>query len=166
MTNEIDLVRRHWTLSAQGASAPWEELTGDPAGVDYREVDAGGTGYMANAELDPLFSKPFVDSLAASYLGSTSAKDPAVDLLQADYSGLPPMIIQAGADETLVDDSHVLDGLARRAGVESHLEVFPGQLHSFQMAAGRAPVADEAIAKLATWAREHLLGPATTPLSA
>lgn len=102
-----------------------------------------------NADVDPLFSKPFVDGLARSYLGATDARDPAVDLLQADYAGLPPMIIQAGGDETLLDDSRVLDGLARKAGVESHLEVFPGQQHSFQMAAGRLPVADEAIRKLA-----------------
>ncbi len=119
--------------------SPWVDLT------------QSGASYTANAEADPLFSKPFVDGLASSYLGSTDAKDPAVDLLQADYRGMPPMIIQAGGDETLLDDSRALAGLARQARVESHLEVFPGQLHSFQMAAGRVPVADEAIAKLAKW---------------
>src|SRR5690242_1568253 len=46
MTPETDPVRRHWTLSAQGANEPWEALTADPARVDYREVDAGGTSAM------------------------------------------------------------------------------------------------------------------------
>src|SRR5690242_16573531 len=46
MTPETDPVRRHWTLSAQGANEPWEALTADPAGVDYRDVDAGGTAAM------------------------------------------------------------------------------------------------------------------------
>jgi epsilon-lactone hydrolase len=282
MTNEIDPVRRHWMLSARGASEPWEALTADPAGVDYQEVDAGGTAamwiepagadpdtvlfyihgggfvsgglsthrrmvghlatalgakallvtygyapehvypaqlddvtrayewlahdgqtliggdscggwlalslalslalparqrvaglllispwvdltqsgasYTTNADRDPLFAKAFVDGLAGSYLGATDAKDPAVDLLQADYTGLPPLVIQAGGDETLLDDSRLLDGLARRAGVESHLEVFPGQLHSFQMAAGRSAVADDAIRKLAQGGKRAVQG--------
>jgi epsilon-lactone hydrolase len=42
---------------------------------------------------------------------------------------------------------------ARKAGVEVRLEVFEGMLHTFQMAAGRAPEADDAIGKLADWVR-------------
>jgi epsilon-lactone hydrolase len=45
---------------------------------------------------------------------------------------------------------------ARKAGVEVRLEVFEGMLHTFQMAAGRAPEADDAIGKLADWVRPKL----------
>jgi acetyl esterase/lipase len=44
----------------------------------------------------------------------------------------------------------------RHAGVDVQLDVFPGQQHSFQMAAGRAPEADDAIGKLAQWMRPRL----------
>jgi acetyl esterase/lipase len=66
------------------------------------------------------------------------------------------MSIQVGGDETLLDDSRVLHALVQKAGVESKLEVFPGQLHTFQMAAGRVPVADEAIAKLGKWVQPRI----------
>ncbi len=45
---------------------------------------------------------------------------------------------------------------ARQAGVDVKLDIFPGMLHSFQMAAGRAPEADEAIRMLAAWLKPHL----------
>jgi hypothetical protein len=49
------------------------------------------------------------------------------------------MHIQVGGDEALLDDSRVLEGLATAAGVDATLDVVPGQLHTFQMAAGRLP---------------------------
>ena len=85
-----------------------------------------------------------------------SAKEPDVDVLRADLTGLPPVHLQVGGDETLLDDSRAFHTRARAAGVESHLQVFPGQLHTFQMAAGHLPVADEAIADLAGWLRPRL----------
>jgi epsilon-lactone hydrolase len=45
---------------------------------------------------------------------------------------------------------------ARKAGVDVRLDVFPGMLHTFQMAAGRAPEADDAIRKMADWVRPRL----------
>jgi monoterpene epsilon-lactone hydrolase len=76
--------------------------------------------------------------------------------LYADLSGLPPIYIQVGGDETLLDDSRRFAELAGNAGVGVRLEIFPGQQHTFQMAAGRAPEAVEAIRKLAEWVRPKL----------
>jgi len=45
---------------------------------------------------------------------------------------------------------------AKKAGVDVRLDVFPGQQHTFQMAAGRAPLADEAIRRMADWVRPKL----------
>ena len=61
-----------------------------------------------------------------------------------------------GGDETLLDDARLLDERARKADVDSRLDVFPGMLHTFQMAAGRAPEADDAIRAMATWLRPKL----------
>src|SRR5262245_49395020 len=76
--------------------------------------------------------------------------------LYADLAGFPPIFLQAGGDETLVDDSRMFAERARQAGVEVTLDVFPEMLHSFQMMAGRAPEADDAIRRLAEWVRPKL----------
>lgn len=122
------------------------------------DLSQSGRSYRTNAATDPFFRKPVVDRLAAGFLGPASPTDPDVDLLRADLTGLPPMYLQAGGDETLLDDSRMLHAGARRAGVESRLDVFPGQLHTFQMAAGRTAAADEAIRSLAGWVRPRLAG--------
>jgi acetyl esterase/lipase len=83
-------------------------------------------------------------------------RDPLASPLYADLSGLGPIYIQAGGDETLLDDARQLAEHARRAGVDTRLDVFPDMLHTFQMAAGRAPEADEAIRRMATWVRPKL----------
>lgn len=120
------------------------------------DLSQGGASYLANAEDDPFFAKPLVDALAGMFLGGASAKDTELDLLQADYTGLPPIYIQVGGDETLLDDSRTLHGLATATGVDATLDVVPGQLHTFQMAAGRLARADEAVATLAAWVKPHL----------
>ena len=66
------------------------------------------------------------------------------------------MYIQAGEDEALADEARLFDEAARKAGVDVRLDIFPGMLHTFQMAAGRAPEADDAISRLAGWVRPRL----------
>lgn len=138
--------RRRRPPAALALVSPWVDLT------------QSGSTYRTNAATDPLFHKPFVDGLAATFLGPTSPTDPTVDLLQADLTGLPPMAVQAGGAETLLDDSRTLHARARAAGVPSRLEVFPGQQHTFQMAAGRTEVADRAVTSLGEWLRRRVAG--------
>jgi monoterpene epsilon-lactone hydrolase len=83
-------------------------------------------------------------------------RDPLASPLYADLSGLGPIDNQAGGDETQLDDARRHAEHARRAGVDTRLDVFPDMLHTFQMAAGRAPEADEAIRRMATWVRPKL----------
>ena len=68
--------------------------------------------------------------------GAADPRDPRVNPLYADLTGLGPIYIQVGGDETLLDDARRLDEHARQAGVDVRLDVFPGMLHTFQMAAG------------------------------
>jgi monoterpene epsilon-lactone hydrolase len=82
--------------------------------------------------------------------------DPYVSPISADLTGLSPVYLQVGGDEGLLDDSVVFADRARKAGVEAKIDVFPDMLHSFQMAAGRAPEADDPIARLAARARPIL----------
>jgi monoterpene epsilon-lactone hydrolase len=56
----------------------------------------------------------------------------------------------------LLDDSRLFAGRSKEAGVDVRLDIFPEMLHTFQMAAGRAPEADDAISRLAEWVRPKL----------
>jgi monoterpene epsilon-lactone hydrolase len=128
----------------------------------WHDLSASGLSYQANREKDVFFQKATVEMLAAQVLGGVDARHPFASPVFADLTGLPPICLQAGEDETLLDDSRTLADRATAAGVEVRLEVFPGMLHSFQMMAGRAPEADDAIGRLARWVRPKLglAGPA------
>jgi epsilon-lactone hydrolase len=121
------------------------------------DLTVSAPSFETNRDKDALFQKFSVDMLAANFLGDAGdRRDPYASPLHADLAGLPPMYLQAGADETLVDESRLFADKAKAAGVEVRLDVFREMLHSFQMMAGRAPEADDAIARLAEWVRPKL----------
>jgi acetyl esterase/lipase len=121
-------------------------------------VDMAVTGetMLSNHGKDELFNKSWVRELAANFLGDTDSRDPLVNPLHADLAGLGPIYVQVGDQELLLDDARRLVERAERAGVDVRLDVFPEQQHSFQMMAGRAPEADDAIGRLAAWVRPEL----------
>jgi monoterpene epsilon-lactone hydrolase len=137
-------------LRAPGAAAlllmsPWVDM----------EVSADT--FDTNAATDVFFTREMVQGLVKAYLqNAESPTDPLVNALHADLAGLPPTFVQVGTDETGVADSRRLAARARTAGVEVRLDEFAGQLHTFQMAAGRTPVADDAIRRFAAWVRPKL----------
>jgi monoterpene epsilon-lactone hydrolase len=112
--------------------------------------------FTTNREKDLFFTKATVDWAASNFLGDVDRRDPYASPLYADLKGFPPIFLQAGADETLVDESRMFTERAREAGVEVRLDVFPEMVHSFQMMAGRAPEADDAIGRFAEWVRPRL----------
>ncbi|HEY4180942.1 MAG TPA: alpha/beta hydrolase [Kofleriaceae bacterium] len=124
------------------------------------DMTVSAHSYETNAEKDPFFQRAVVDWLAMNICGEANRQNPLASPLHADLHGLPPLYLQAGSAETLVDETRMLADRAHRAGVEARVDVFPDMLHSFQMMAGRAPEADDAIAKLAQWVRPKLGLPA------
>ncbi|WP_132114685.1 alpha/beta hydrolase [Actinocrispum wychmicini] len=121
------------------------------------DMEVIGESYTTNRDRDPYFYQESVRQFAGLFLGENGdPREPFANPLYADLSGLGPIYIQVGADETLLDDAHRLAEHARTAGVDVRLDVFPGMLHTFQMAAGRAPEADDAIRRMAEWARPRL----------
>jgi acetyl esterase/lipase len=120
------------------------------------DLAATGASFVTNREKDPFFAKSTVEWLASNFVGDGNRRDPSANPLDADLAGFPPIYLQAGGDEALVDDSRMFAERAKQAGVEVRFDVFPEMLHSFQMMAGRAPEADEAIRRLAEWVRPKL----------
>ena len=121
------------------------------------DMEVVGASMESNNGKDLLLNRAWVKSLAGMFLGeSGNPRDPYANPLYADLKGLPPVYMQAGGDEVLLDDSQRLAECAREAGVDVKLDIFPGMQHTFQMAAGRAPESDDAISRLVEWVRPKL----------
>ncbi len=120
--------------------------------------DPEGTGKSLdiNADKDCIVSKEVLANMSAMFLGGVSSKDPLANLLQADISGLPPIYIQVGEDEALLDDSLRFGELAKKGGVDIKVDVFPEMQHVFHFMAGNAPEADDAIEKMSDWVRPKI----------
>jgi epsilon-lactone hydrolase len=137
----------------QGLPLPAAALLMSPC-VD---METTGESYDTNREKDPFFKPEVVRGIIGNFLGEgADLRDPLANPLYADLSGFGPLYIQAGGDETLADDACLLDEHARKSGVDTRLDIFPDMLHTFQMAAGRAPEADDAIGRMADWVRPRL----------
>jgi acetyl esterase/lipase len=122
----------------------------------WLDMALSAPSFETNRQKDPFFTKQTVGWLVSNVFGDGDPRDAYASPLYADLKGFPPIYLQAGADEALVDESRMFADKAKQAGVDVRIEVFPEMLHSFQMMAGRAPEADDAIRRLAEWVRPKL----------
>jgi acetyl esterase/lipase len=111
----------------------------------YVDLTLAGATMETKREADPLFTPEAFPARVADY---TSGQDPALGLISpvfADLSGLPPLVIQAGSHEVLLDDAVRLARQAATADVEVTLDVTPRVPHVFQ---AYHAILDEAAAAL------------------
>jgi len=111
----------------------------------YADLTLAGTSMETRREVDPLLSREALQARVGDY---TSGHDAALGLISpvfADLSGLPPLIIQAGTHEVLLDDALRLAQRAATADVEVTLDITPQVPHVFQ---AYHPILDEATAAL------------------
>jgi len=101
--------------------SPWTDLTGNSETMTTR------------AAQDPMVQKAGLLAMAALYLNGKDAKTPLASPLFADLRGLPPMLIQVGDHETLLDDSRTLEKNAKAAGVDVTLEVWDEMIHVWHL---------------------------------
>jgi acetyl esterase/lipase len=93
----------------------------------------------------PSVSVDQLRGFAEAYLAGHPADDPLLDPLGADLTGLPPMLIQGGTGDVIVEDAHRLAEHARRHGVDVRLELYPVDTHDFQIFWSFLPEAAEAV---------------------
>ncbi|MBR1211697.1 alpha/beta hydrolase [Bradyrhizobium sp. JYMT SZCCT0180] len=123
----------------------------------WTDLAATGASFVSRAEADPIHQRPMILALAKNYLGGQGDPcDPLVSPLYADLARLPPLLIQVGDRETVLDDSIMFADLARAAGVDVHLEVWDGMIHVFQMFGAELSEARRAIASIAQFLNRHL----------
>ena len=116
------------------------------------DMEMTGGSLESKAALDVLVQRPILEGMRGMFLGETTPTDhPIASPLLSEYQDYPPLYLNAGSDETLLDDAIRLHEKARSAGVNSTLSVVEGMQHVFPFLAGRAPEADEEIKRIADW---------------
>jgi acetyl esterase/lipase len=105
--------------------------------------------------VDPVVRKEGLVGMAQAYLQGKDPKTPLAAPLYADLKGLPPLLIQVGDAETLLDDSKRLNDRAKAAGVSSKLEVWPEMIHVWQLFASFLPEGQQAIDGIGKFIADH-----------
>ena len=114
-----------------------------------------GESFETKAEADPLLDREMLEGMAAAYLGDRPRTTPLASPYYADLSGLPPLLVQVGTAEVLLDDSLRLADRAREAGVEVTLEVWDDMPHVWQAFASFLPEGREALESCGQFIRNH-----------
>ena len=128
-------------------------------------LDATRTGESMDtkAGVDPFFTRESLAHTAAMYLAGQDPHQPLLSpAVLADPTGFPPMLLQAGANEVLLDDSTRMAARARAAGVDVVLDVTADVPHVFQCFAGVLDEADAALDRAALFLTQHLRTPDAT----
>lgn len=121
--------------------APWTDLT------------VSSDSYETLRDRDPIITREGLREAGLWYAGGGDPADPMMSPLFADLAGLPPMLIHAGADEVMVDDSRILAERARAAGIEVSARIFPGMWHVFHGSGTAIPEAHAAIEEIGVYVR-------------
>jgi len=111
----------------------------------YADLTLAGTSMETKREVDPLMSRELLQARVTDYTAGQDASLGLISPIFADLSGLPPLIIQAGTHEVLLDDAVRLAQQAATADVEITLDITPGVPHVFQ---NFYPILDEGAAAL------------------
>ena len=102
--------------------SPWTDLTLSSSTLSTKEA------------VDPLIHKQYLSELADAYLpAGMDRRDPRVSPLYADLKSFPPMLIQVGSAETLLDDATRFAAVAGSADVRVTLEIWPHMIHAWPL---------------------------------
>ncbi len=123
--------------------SPWADLT------------FAGRSMHTKALTDAMLSKETLSWMGGLYLAGQDASHPLASPIFADLSGLPPLLIQVGGDEVLLDDALRLHDAAKAAGVDSTLEVWDDMMHVWHLMAKIVPEGKLAIKAMAEFMAQH-----------
>ena len=131
-------------LPAAGALlSPWVDMEGI------------GESMTSKDSVDPMVHKDGLLGMAKAYLGGQNPRSPLAAPLYADLAGLPPLLIQVGTSETLLDDASRLAERAKKAGVNVTYEPWENMIHVWQLFAPMLDEGQQAIDKIGAFVRKH-----------
>lgn len=121
--------------------SPWTDLT------------ASGESVKTRAEADPMITMDALSEIAGAYHAGADPADALVSPVFADLTGLPPLLIQVGDAEVLLDDASRLADSAKSSGVKVQYQVWDEAFHVFQ-ALPHLPEASDALLKVGKFYRD------------
>jgi acetyl esterase/lipase len=117
-----------------------------------------GESFQTKAAVDPVFpqgaSSPLSARIETGYIGSEDPRNPLISPLYGDWHGMPPILLQVGEDEILLDDSRRLANRVRAAGGQATIVVWPHMWHVFQVFAPFLPEANQSIQQIGEFIRD------------
>ena len=140
---------RYLGLPTPGAGvciSPWVDMEGLGESMDTR------------AKADPMVGKENLMISAKTYLGGADPRAPLAAPLYADLRELPPILIQVGDAEVLLDDSTRLAGVAREAGVKVQMDVWDDMIHVWHLFAPILPEGKQAIKQAGNFIKKNTGG--------
>ena len=123
--------------------SPWFDLT------------LSGASMQSKASVDPIVQRDRLQRMADAYLGTRPATTPLASPLYADLAGLPPLLVQVGTAETLLDDATRFAERARAAGVAVDLDVWDDMVHVWQAFAFVLPEGRQALERVGAFLRRQ-----------
>ncbi|HLW70327.1 MAG TPA: alpha/beta hydrolase [Candidatus Binataceae bacterium] len=121
----------------------------------WTDMEGTGASVQTRASRDPMVGGGGLGGMAQKYLGNADPKNPLASPLHGDYRGLPPMLLQVGDAEILLDDSTRVAEKAKAAGVKVDLEVWDDMVHVWHVYAKLLPEGQQAIDRIGQYVREH-----------
>lgn len=118
------------------------------------DLECVGESMTSKAAVDPLLQHDFLSHMAQAYLSGADPRSPVAAPLYADLTGLPPLLIQVGTNELLLDDATRLAERARAAGVVVTLEPWEEMIHVWQFFP-MLPESQQAIDHISAFIRQH-----------
>jgi acetyl esterase/lipase len=124
----------------------------------FADLECRGESYATLADQDPIVSREMGLGMGRAYLGDRDPADPLASPVHASLDGLPPLLIQVGSREVVLDDARVIERHAREAAVHAKLDVWPGMVHVWHLFAsvleeGRRAIEDVG-AFIRQWTKE------------
>jgi acetyl esterase/lipase len=139
-------------LRDEGQALPAAAVCLSPA----TDLLATGDSYTTRAEADPMIRADGVGQVREAYCPDDEPRNSYISPLYGDLTGLPPLLIQVGDAEVLLDDSVRFAQLATEAGVDVTLEVWDEMIHVFQFFAPLLPEGVEAINNIGKFVKSRV----------
>ncbi|MEQ9109615.1 MAG: alpha/beta hydrolase [Rhodospirillaceae bacterium] len=139
-------------LKDRGIDQPAALVTLSP----WVNLSCDGETYESKAKDDPIATQESLLRAAKDYLDGQDPRDTMISPIYADLRGLPPLLIQVGSREVLLDDSRKLAVRARADDVTVTLEEWPGMFHVWHMMADWVTDGRRAIGGIGTFVRRHM----------
>lgn len=121
----------------------------------WTDLELKNPSCQGKADVEALLRVETLRDWAAWYASGERLSAPLLSPVNGDFSGFPPMLIQVGSEEILLDDSLVLERKATASGAEVNLTVWDGLWHCWQALGGLVPENDDSFAQVGRFVRGH-----------